>query len=246
MTKIMTTTRKRITVGLVALVVGIFFLSATVYATTYTLTNSNIIELAGIQATVTTGSVAYGVNGCTTVGGCTTLSVELTANPTILTPIGISEFTYNSSASPPVAALGVTGNTQTWTFDASTAGFQADGFGKFTNDNKTMGQETGGVSVALGGSGPLIFTIPDSPTFVGNDGSHNAMFAVFVKFSKLEKGSLVNCSGWVSDGTTTSTKSDPYCAATTVPQPGTLALVGAGFVGLGFLGRRRLLNGIKH
>jgi len=196
-------------------------LGATGPAEAVLLTNSNTTELAGVVITVTIGSVASGVGSCTTLGGCTTLSVQLTTNPLVNTALGIDQFGLNQSTAFPVIA------PASWLPDATNA--QQDSFGKFS-DTVADAASTDGIS------SPVVFTLNGIATFTPNDATHNAQFVAHVRFA-----SATSCSGWVSDGTPGKVESASGC--TPVPEPITMFLGGTGLLTLGYAARKRLLGG---
>jgi hypothetical protein len=206
------------------------FISAPAHAVSVTtLSNTNITELQGKIATTVTAA---------TSGKNTTISVEISTNTTGLAPIGIMQFGYN--ASPAKQASKISGNSTPWTFDGAGT---MDGFGSMSDRYSFGGAESGGVSIALGGSGPLVFTLP-STNFVDNDTTHQSTSIALIKFGVDSSGSTSNCSDYISDGASDSIKSDTSCLGTAVvPEPEMLALVGSGLVGLGILVRKRFFTG---
>jgi hypothetical protein len=212
---------KRTAIGLMGLAL-ILVLGPLSAAYAVPLTNTNTTELQGIVVTVTIGSVAMGVNGCASAGGCTTLSVQLTAtNPLLInTPLGIDQFFYNAADGIAAKIINVSEAGWKTNFD----GGEADGFGKFNSLKNLNSGGTGGIS------SEIVFTLDGIEEFGPN--ANNAMFAVHIRFSD-------GCSGWVSDGNVPgSTGSNTSCAV--IPEPATMVLVGSALVGLGFWGRRRL------
>jgi hypothetical protein len=107
-----------------------------------------------------------------------------------------------------------------------TANAQIDGFGTFNSDYQ-RNDGTNGIT------SPVVFTLTSQvDSFTKND--HSAIFAVHLAFT--------DCSGFVSDGTTTSTTSTDVCGTTKVPEPGVLFFMGVALVAVGIWGRKYLLN----
>jgi hypothetical protein len=150
------------------------------------LTNSNVIELAGIDIQVTPSLDA---------SGNLVLSVQLVTNPLTNTPLGIDKFAYGSSAS--VLSVSDPGCPGGWHINEGSQ--NVDGFGDFANYNHCSAGD-GGVSA------PIVFTLNGIPTISAND--HAAKFVVHIRFSAAP---CKSCSGFVSDGTPESVSSEPGC-----------------------------------
>jgi hypothetical protein len=208
----------RVTLAMVALVAMLAFAGS---SEAVTLTNTNTTEFAGIVITVNIGSVTNGNAGCNVVAGCTTLSVQLTTSPPLITntAVGIDQFLFNATTAT-VNAIAASPGTWNLGFD----GTNADGFGDF---NSNRNQDSVGTS---GISSPIVFTLGGLTTFTPNGNSAN--FVAHVTFSG-------GCEGWVSDGTA-SASSNSNC--TPVPEPITIFLGGTGLLGMAWAGRKRLFG----
>jgi hypothetical protein len=198
---------------------------------TFDLTSANVSQLNGnVDVRVTWDNSATNGN----LGTATVFSVQwISGGPG--TPKFIDEFGFNSSAFTIATITG--GGLQTdWGVKQTGApgcasGCQIDGFGNFATDAK---RTDGGFGI----SAPIVFTLAGKITNIpDNDTTHNAEFVVHIAWGTPE------CSGFVSDGTTSSISSNTNCAASAaVPEPGTLALFGSGLVSVGALLRKRLFN----
>ena len=212
----------RATLAMVALVAMLAFAGS---SEAVTLTNTNTTQFAGIVITVNIGSVTNGNAGCNVVAGCTTLSVQLTTSPPLITntAVGIDQFLFNAT-SDSVNAIAASPGTWNLAFN----GTNADGFGNF-NSNKN--QDSVGTS---GISGPIVFTLSGTnATFTANGNS--AKFVAHVTFSG-------GCEGWVSDGTASAS---PNSNCTPAPEPITIFLGGTGLLGMAWAGRKRLFGGLR-
>ena len=145
------------------------------------LTNTNNPDLDGIIV-----NVDVSIN---------TMSVQLTNNPVINTPLGIDKFYYNLSglenkkgkniAPYQITAVNDPGCVSPKSWDTNYGGEHADGFGAFESHQSRCGGGYGGIS------NPILFTLSKPiPSIVPN--SHQATMAVHIRFD--------TCSGWVSDG----------------------------------------------
>jgi hypothetical protein len=160
------------------------------------------------------GDVVNATLGGLTNGLYTTLSFQwVSGNTSPPSAIGIDMIGWTGN-------VGVSGCAAGWNCNLGSQNMA--GFGTFLQFEKDPGG-TGGIA-------------PDSVTFALTQGvagfsafplnAKNAQFAAHVRYSD-------NCSGFVSNGSTTSVGSDGNCGATRVPEPSTLLLLGLGTLALG-------------
>jgi len=195
---------------------GFLFLGIIVWNTpafAVPLTNWNVTEL-NLSADYV--DVIIGTNGA---GTMTTLSVQwFSSDPTPPNAIGIDMFGFNSTV-----GIASNGCAAGWICTGPQSTNQRmDGFGNFTKFERDPGGTTGI-------SSPTVFTLAGLATFTPND--HGAKFAAHVRYTD-------SCSGYVSDGTTTSGGSNSNCGSSKVPEPSSLLLLGSGLLSLGVIGRK--------
>jgi len=123
------------------------------------------------------------------------------------TPGFINEFGYNGAPGTPPSG---------WTL-ANNLPANVDSFGTFASDFSVSPNQ---------GLGPFSFTLSGIVTSIPAN-ANGAEFVVHVG------GFTSGCSGFVSDGTSSGPSSNPSCAGTSVPEPASLMLLGAGLAGVG-------------
>lgn len=184
------------------------------------LCGSGSISFSNSSTTELDGNVTIMVT-CTTVNGQTQLGVQVASSSiSSVSPQGIDKFAYGNSTS----VLSVSGNASAWSPEGT---HQADGFGSFASEVYNGPAETGGTS------SPLTFTLNGNPTTFFVNSPQGAAFAAHVRFTN-------NCSGWFGDGSPNHLSSSAECSS--VPEPGTLTLLGTGLFGIARRLRRRLVT----
>lgn len=191
-----------------SLLLGLIVWNTPAYAISLTNWNVTELNLSGDYVDVIIGTNGAGTN--------TTLSIQwISVDPLPPSAIGIDKFGFNST-------VGIASNGCAAGWNCTGTDRTMDGFGLFNKFEKDPGGTTGI-------SGPVVFTLAGLATFTPND--HNATFAAHVRYTD-------SCSGFVSDGTTTSGGSDSICGSTKVPEPSSLLLLVSGILSLGVIGRK--------
>lgn len=118
------------------------------------------------------------------------------------------------------ATAGALTNDVTSEWDANFGGTEGDGFGNFTSRKTHDGGTTEGIT------NWITFLLIDETLlpFIAND--HGATMTAHVRYEN-------NCSGWASDGTTTSQETNGNCGDVPEPTPLVLLAMGLGVIGLG-------------
>lgn len=144
--------------------------------------------------------------------------------------IGLDTIFYNTTTYIGVSSVRDQGGNDVssdWNlnFGGTTAG---GGFGSFISKKNLEGGGTGGIA-----PDSITFVLDGIAQFASNGAPTNSTFATHIRYGD-------GCSGWASDGSTTSdTTGSGGCAPVQVSEPGTLALLGLGLIGLAFVRRRR-------
>lgn len=149
----------------------------------------------------------------------------------LLQALGIDKVFYNSAVDPAnsidaiwVGGIGTGKNvTSDWktNYATSTGG---GGFGSFNSYMSLGSSSDDGISDAI------FFVLKGTSGFTAN--GQGAMFDVHVRYGN-------ECSGWASDGTSTSINTGTSCGGASVPEPGSLLLLGIGLLSVGLLRWRK-------
>lgn len=123
-------------------------------------------------------------------------------------------------------SIGGTDVTGDWSlnFGGDTGG---GGFGELSSSKNLDAGGTSGIDPGI-----LFFVLNGDVDFINNGDPTFATFSAHVRYEE-------DCSGWVSDGNTLSTDSGS-CGRTTVPEPGVLALLAIGLLGLALRSRKKI------
>lgn len=202
-------------VSLVAAFLVAILMAGAASAGEFHLTNSNVPELAGIDIKVTTD------------GAGKTMSVVLVSNPLANAPKGIDKFYYNFDGANQI--ISDDDPSGIWSM-LNNPPVIADGFGSFANGANNPGG-TGGLT-----GSPITFTLANQFSDANiTANAKGANFTVHIRFGD-------DCSGFVSDGTTTSIESNSDCKRqpVSVPEFPALALPVVAVMALMFILHRKV------
>lgn len=211
---------------------GLLMASSVANATVITLSNWNTDELQTSNDTVTVliGNETLGSFTCGSNQICVRWNDGIgTGTPT---PKAIITFSYDNRQGSAPSTVSETGGSTSWNFNGSG---NADGFGSFDkNNDKGNGNEN-----TAGTTNWLVFGLSSNGASSIISNINNYDFAAHVQYND-------NCSGWVSDkvhndpGSNENCYTGPGRTNDQVPEPSSMMLFGAGLIGLGAWGRKRL------